>query len=77
MEREANKAHSFAEAEQWDRQQQWAMTPDERHAIAKELRDRFYGADAPDVRESERSKWNRTGGAAAGQAGGGASEGPR
>ncbi|MBL8726898.1 MAG: hypothetical protein JNM25_00615 [Planctomycetes bacterium] len=56
MEREANKAHSFAEAEQWDRRQQWAMTPDERHAIAKELRDRFYGADAPDVRESERSK---------------------
>lgn len=53
MEREANQAHSFAEAEQWDRQQQWAMTPD------------------------ERSKWNRTGGAASGQAGGGASEGPR
>lgn len=56
MEREANKARSFAEAEQWDRQQQWAMTPDERHAIAKELRDRFYGVDAPDVRESERAK---------------------
>lgn len=34
----------------------WAMTPDERLAIAKELRDRFYGKDAPDVREAERGK---------------------
>ncbi|MDO8348953.1 MAG: hypothetical protein Q7T30_01865 [Planctomycetota bacterium] len=56
MEREANKAHSFAEAEQWNLQQQWAMTPDDRLEIAKILRDRVYGADAPDVRESERSR---------------------
>lgn len=56
MEREANKAHSFAEAEQWNLRQQWAMTPDERLEIAKTLRDRVYGSDAPDVRESERAK---------------------
>lgn len=56
MEREANKARSFAEAEQWNLQQLWAMTPEERLAIAKELRDRVYGADAPDIRASERSK---------------------
>ena len=56
MERESNKARSFAEAEQWDRQQMWAMTPDERMQIAKELRDRVYGTDVPDVREAERTK---------------------
>jgi hypothetical protein len=56
MDREANKARSFGEAEQWDRKQQWAMTPDERHEVAKVLRDRFFGRDAPDVREAERSK---------------------
>ena len=56
MERESNKAHSFAEAQQWSLQQMWAMTPDERLEIAKILRDRVYGADAPDVRESERAK---------------------
>lgn len=56
MDREANKAHSFREAELWSRRQQWAMTPDERLAIAQQLRDRVYGHDAPDVREAERSK---------------------
>lgn len=56
MEREANKARSFAEAEEWDRQQMWAMTPDERIEIARMLRDRVYGTDVPDVREAERAK---------------------
>jgi len=56
MEREANLAHSFEEAERWSLQQMWAMTPDERLEIARVLRERVYGTDAPDVRESERSK---------------------
>ncbi len=56
MDRVAHKAMSFADAEQWDREQHWAMTPDERLAAAKELRDRAYGRDAPDVREAERAK---------------------
>lgn len=56
MEREANKARSFAEAERWNLQQLWAMTPEERLEIAKVLRERAYGLDAPDVREAERSK---------------------
>ncbi|MCA8978335.1 MAG: hypothetical protein KDC98_26640 [Planctomycetes bacterium] len=56
MEREAHKSTSFADAARWDKQQQWSMTPDERLALAKELRDRYYGADCPDVREAERSK---------------------
>jgi hypothetical protein len=52
MEREAHKSRSFADADRWTREQMWAMTPDERLAIAKELRDRAFGKDAPDVRES-------------------------
>lgn len=56
MERIAHKCTSFAEAARWDREQQWAMTPDERLAVAKELRERVYGKGAPDVREAERAK---------------------
>ena len=56
MERDVHKARSFEEAAKWDRAQQKAMSPDERLAIAKELRDRAYGADAPDVRQSERER---------------------
>jgi hypothetical protein len=56
MDREVNKARSFQEAEDWDRQQHWAMTSDERPEVARILRERAYGVDAPDVRESERSK---------------------
>ena len=56
MDREAHKARSFAEADQWDLQQQWAMTPDERFEVARVLRERAYGTDVPDVREAERGK---------------------
>lgn len=56
MEREVHKTTSFRDAARWDREQQWAMTPDERIAIAVELRERYYGKDAPDVRQAERSK---------------------
>lgn len=56
MERVANKAPSFAEAERWDREQMWAMTPEERLEVARILRERAYGPDAPDVRQAEWSK---------------------
>ena len=46
-----NIAKNFAEAEQWDIEQQVNMTPNERMAIAKVLKDRVYGLDARDVRE--------------------------
>ena len=46
-----NIAKNFAEAEQWDIEQQVNMTPNERMAIAKVLRERVYGLDAKDVRE--------------------------
>jgi len=56
MDREANKSYSFADAERWNLRQMWAMTPDERLDLAKELKDRVFGANAPDVRESEWTK---------------------
>ena len=56
MEREAHKSLSFADAARWDREQQWAMTPEERLMAARELRERAYGKDALDVREAERAK---------------------
>jgi hypothetical protein len=54
MERDAHKSRSFDDAAQWDKEQQLSMTPDERLEIARVLRIRAYGADVPDVRESER-----------------------
>ena len=56
MEHDAHKSTSFEDAARWDREQQWAMTPDERIEIARTLRERVYGKDAPDVRESELEK---------------------
>lgn len=52
MERIANVARGFAEAERWERQQDHAMTPDERRRVAKALRDRVYGTHCPDVRDA-------------------------
>lgn len=56
MERIAHLAKSFEQAAAWDEAQQRAMTPDERLAVAKVLRDRAYGTDCPDVREAERER---------------------
>ena len=55
MERVVNKAQSHQEADAWDVEQQLAMSPEERLRAAKELRDRAYPSDAPDVRECHRS----------------------
>jgi hypothetical protein len=51
MERVVHIAKSFEEAEQWDIEQNLAMTPEERLKAAKELKDRVYGKNPPDVRE--------------------------
>jgi hypothetical protein len=50
MERVIHKAKSFKEADEWDIQQQVAMTPEQRLRAARELRDRVYPANAKDVR---------------------------
>ena len=54
MERIVHKARGFQQAEEWDVEQQVRMTPDERQLAARELKERVYGAHAPDVRESHR-----------------------
>lgn len=56
VERIAHVARSFREAADRDKAQQRVMTPDERLAIAKTLRDRAFGTDCPDVREPERQR---------------------
>ncbi|TMA43517.1 MAG: hypothetical protein E6J83_10115 [Deltaproteobacteria bacterium] len=49
-----HRAHGFAEADAWDREQVARTSVDERLRIAELLRRRVYGEHAPDVRESER-----------------------
>ena len=56
MEKIINKSKTFEEAEHWDIFQQIEMTPEERQKAAAELRRRFYGDDAPDVKEAEKMK---------------------
>jgi hypothetical protein len=45
---------NFRDAEGWDVLQHIQMTPDQRQEIARELRRRVYGDQAPDVREAHR-----------------------
>ncbi|MGC8654498.1 MAG: hypothetical protein ACP5US_10970 [Candidatus Kryptoniota bacterium] len=52
MKRVVNKTRSHKDAVQWDLLQQLEMTPSQRQEIARELKQRFYGTDNPDVRES-------------------------
>ncbi|MBN2384043.1 hypothetical protein JXQ70_14300 [bacterium] len=59
MERIVNKAKSFKEADEWDIIQQLSMTPEQRQAIARELKRRMYGDHVPDVREYHRQQQNR------------------
>lgn len=51
MERIVHKSRDFADADQWDAQQQLSMTPQERMRAARELKFRIYPKDAPDVRQ--------------------------
>ncbi len=51
----SHKSFNYEEAELWDIEQQIRMTPEERQAIARELRIRVYGSNPPDVRESHRN----------------------
>ena len=50
MDRTFHLSRSHAEADQYDREQHWAMTPSERLKMARALQLRVYGDDAPDVR---------------------------
>ena len=41
---------SFSEQETWDVQYYVNLSPEERQRIARKLRDRYYGANRPDIR---------------------------
>ena len=51
-ERVAHKSFDYQDAELWDIEQQIRMTPEERQAVARQLRIRVYGTHPPDVREN-------------------------
>lgn len=52
MERVGRKFRSFEEARQAELAADLALTPEERQAIARVLRERYFGTDRPDVRAS-------------------------
>lgn len=56
MERVVNKAKGFKEADEWDVQQQVAMTPEQRLRASRILRNRVYPSDAKDVRACHTKK---------------------
>lgn len=56
MERICKKSNNFKEAEEWDIEQQLSMTSEERQAAAKELRERVYGLNPKDVKDSIKQK---------------------
>ena len=56
MIRIAHKSKDFREAENWEKQEAWKMSPDQRFAIAKALQEKVYGIAVKDVREWHRNK---------------------
>jgi len=50
VERVVHKTKSFQAAAQWDIEQQVRMTPQERRAVARQLKERVYGRHTKDVR---------------------------
>ncbi len=51
MERIFKISSSFEEAEKWEIEQEIKMSPEERQEAARILKERFYGKNAPDVRD--------------------------
>ena len=54
MEPIVQKSKNFQEAEKYDIQQHTKMSSIERQAAAKKLRERYFGKNVPDVRDSYR-----------------------
>ena len=54
MEPIVNKSKYFKEAEEYDIKQHKTMSSSERQAAAKKLRERYYGKNPPDVRDSQK-----------------------
>jgi hypothetical protein len=56
MERVFKQSKNFRQAEEWDILQHISMTPEQRQEASKQLRDRIYGKNAPDVRDAQHKK---------------------
>jgi hypothetical protein len=56
MERIFKKAKNYKEAQEWDVEQNLRMTPEQRQDVSKELRERVYGKETVDIRDSVRCK---------------------
>ena len=52
MKRIVNIAKNHKEAREWDIKQSVSITPAERQAIVKQLKNRVYGKEVPDVRQA-------------------------
>jgi hypothetical protein len=50
MEKKVHISRSHKEAEEYDIKQHIEMTPDERLAAAKKLKEKVYGKNPPDIR---------------------------
>ena len=59
MKRVVHISKSHKEAREWDIEQAVSMTPAERQAVAKELRDRVYGDKVTDVKEEARTEYQK------------------
>jgi hypothetical protein len=56
MERVFQKSRSFKQAEEWDILQHINMTPEQRQEAATQIKERVYGKNVPDVRESQKNR---------------------
>lgn len=56
VDRVVNKARNFRAAAEWDIEQHIRLSPRERQAIARQLRQRVYGRKVKDVRECRQNK---------------------
>jgi hypothetical protein len=59
MERIVKKSRTFAEAEAWEKQQYREMSPRERMRAARQIKNRLFPGNRPDVRECHTSQNNR------------------
>jgi len=54
MEPISHKSKNFKEAEKYDIKQHNQMSPSERQSVAKNLRERYFGKNPPDLRDSQK-----------------------
>ena len=56
MERIVHKTKNFKDAEKYDINQNISMSPEQRQAAAKKIKEREYGKNNPDIREYHKNQ---------------------